>query len=161
MAPGGRALAFALPAAAAFVVVASFFFGRAGVPSRAFVARDVAAQPDVPTSHWSGDASAPPLVTKRVLLRKGEAPGIFQVARATFQPGGVVEPHAHAAAVETFLGVSGACEFALRPPASASPERVTMRPGLSIVVNPGTEHSVACAATAAEPCVVDVHLTPA
>jgi mannose-6-phosphate isomerase-like protein (cupin superfamily) len=83
-----------------------------------------------PVSH---DAS----IRKRVLLRRGDVPGLTQLAQARFAPGQVASLHAHADMHEVFLVDSGVARFTIDGIAHR------LEPGACIAIAPGERHEVA------------------
>lgn len=143
-------IAAAAVAAAATLLVATAYLAVAGARREGWIREPITAQPE--DLQWEPTSHGPLLVSKRVHLRKGKVPNIFQVAEARIEPGGQVEAHTHEAAAEVFLGSASApgCQFRLEwtPAAATGRDReprsrtVTLGPGASVVVPPGVVHAV-------------------
>lgn len=80
-----------------------------------------------------------PELRKRVLLRRGEVPHLTALSRAVLRPGQAATPHAHADMHEVFWVAAG------RGEARVAGEALPLEPGDCLVVEPGEEHTVACA----------------
>lgn len=80
-----------------------------------------------------------PALRKRVLLRRGQVPHLTALSRATLRPGQAATPHAHADMHEVFWVEAG------RGEARVAGETLPLEPGVCLVVEPGEEHTVACA----------------
>jgi quercetin dioxygenase-like cupin family protein len=80
-----------------------------------------------------------PEILKRVLLRKGEAPHVLQLATVDFEPGQTAAAHAHDGMVEVFLCEAGSGSVDIDGQAHA------IRPGTMFVCEPGEVHEVGSA----------------
>ena len=90
----------------------------------------LAAAGEEPVSH---DAA----IRKRVLLRRGDVPGVTQLAQARLAPGQAATAHAHRDMHEVFLVESGVARFTVDGVAHR------LEPGDCIAIAPGERHEVA------------------
>ncbi len=77
-----------------------------------------------------------PAIKKRVLLRRGDLPGLIHFAQARFAPGQVADGHAHADMAEVFFVESGQGTITI----NGQPYSLT--PGTCVAVEPGEHHKV-------------------
>ncbi|MGH2690363.1 MAG: cupin domain-containing protein [Actinomycetota bacterium] len=103
------------------------------------IIRDLGTTAEEPVSHN-------PLVTKRVLLRKGEVANLTQVAEATFPPGELAASHTHPDMHELFLCRSGEGRIVVEGTTHA------LAPGTFVACRPGESHEIRNTGT--EPLVV-------
>jgi quercetin dioxygenase-like cupin family protein len=75
-------------------------------------------------------------IHKRVLLQKGDVPGLIQFAQAQFEPGQVAAVHAHADMYEVFFVQSGQGTI------SVDGQTYVLKSGVCISVAPGETHEV-------------------
>ena len=78
-----------------------------------------------------------PAIKKRVLLRRGDLPGLTNFAQATFAPGQVAYGHSHADMAEVFFVEAG--EGTITVDGHPYP----LAPGTCVAVEPGEHHEVA------------------
>lgn len=75
-------------------------------------------------------------IRKRVMLKRGDIPGVMQFARAVFPAGAAVEAHSHADMTEVFLCDGG------RGVITVDGRDVVLEAGVCVAVQPGEVHAL-------------------
>jgi len=75
-------------------------------------------------------------IRKRVILRRGDAPHLTQVARAAFPPGEKAAAHAHPDMWELFICEEGSGVLKINN------DEIKLSPGTWVLVEPGDTHEV-------------------
>lgn len=100
-----------------------------------WITADYDALVDEPTAHDDDKLS------KRVFLRAGVVPGIFQLSIARFAPGAVCPEHSHKSASEVYINYYGpGCHMSADGPQGRE-RNFDLTGGRVAVLNPGTNHS--------------------
>jgi mannose-6-phosphate isomerase-like protein (cupin superfamily) len=92
--------------------------------------------PIEPISHEALSPDGLPLIEKRVLLRRGDLPGVMQVAQASFAPGAIAAAHCHKDMAEIFWVLSGQGTIEVDGVA------YDLAAGRSVTIEPGELHEV-------------------